>query len=285
MLALAWLWVGLPAEALYSQATPVPVYTVAREQVVAAMRAERGYDISKTTNAGRFQGSVYLRLVRGARSEDTDSGVLRIAHDDWFEAFVQATGVAREDVPVHIQRAYASRQSAYLDARPGAVVAEVRQGPRPLLAVNVRLSWPPGPGVPASYSFEDRFSEPEVLVHNDRVVTFRLLDFGGWTMFDEVSGSRIRPTTGALGVLFRLIGLASVSEVRMSTAADGTALARATARKLLIRVRETVTIMPDGRADRGLPDDRPDLRALEQRLRRELEIDYVPLAWERLLTS
>jgi hypothetical protein len=40
-------------------------------------------------------------------------------------------------------------------------------------------------------------------------------------------------------------------------------------------VTQTATVFPDGAAVRGLPDDRPDLKAIEDLLRTPLSIRYV----------
>jgi hypothetical protein len=40
---------------------------------------------------------------------------------------------------------------------------------------------------------------------------------------------------------------------------------------------ETVTVWPEGRAERGLPEGRPDLRSLDERLREPLAIRFRPL--------
>jgi hypothetical protein len=38
----------------------------------------------------------------------------------------------------------------------------------------------------------------------------------------------------------------------------------------------TVTVQPDGVAEKGVPDDRADLAAMEERLKLDLEIKYHP---------
>jgi hypothetical protein len=40
---------------------------------------------------------------------------------------------------------------------------------------------------------------------------------------------------------------------------------------------ETVTVWPDGHADQGVPPGRPDLQAIEERLRQPLAIRFRPL--------
>jgi hypothetical protein len=148
---------------------------------------------------------------------------------------------------------------------------------RPKLALNVCIWWARGPGSPGSYSYEDNLSTPRLKVTNERVVTYRLLDYGETTVFHDIDGLRGRPTTGVLGVLFQVIGEGHVVESRMALAADGLQVSRTRARKLMIEVATTVTVHPDGRTEKDLPSGRADLTALEARLKQALEISHPPL--------
>ena len=103
---------------------------------------------------------------------------------------------------------------------------------------------------------------------NERVITYRLLDYGDFTVFHDVDGLRGRPTTGVLGVLFQVIGEGGVVESRMALAPDGLQVSRARARKLMIEVATTVTVHPDGRTEKDVPAGRADLAAVEARLKR-----------------
>jgi len=248
--------------------------------LVQAMQAETGYDITKTTTTGRFQGNVFLRLAR----ECPDDRVLLIDHEDWYQAFMRVSGLTPEQMPGFMQRSYELGQDVFLDARPEAVLDRVGHGAAPQFAVNVLLFWPRSSEVDG-FTFEDRMSEPAVLVRQDRVITFRLLDFGDWILFDQLRGSKVRPLTGALATLFRIIGLASIKQVRTAVSSDGVVVARAKAHKAFITVTETVTVMPDGKADRGLPEDRPDLEELEDRLRQDLGLHYARVSWNGLPDS
>jgi hypothetical protein len=64
---------------------------------------------------------------------------------------------------------------------------------------------------------------------------------------------------------------------RIAISADGLQVTRTTARKGSLRVTQTATVLPDGTAERGIPDGRADLEALEDRLRTPLSIRYVDL--------
>lgn len=79
-------------------------------------------------------------------------------------------------------------------------------GPRPELALNVCIWWPEDSGRPGKYSYEDLLSKPHLKVTNERVLSYRLMDFGDTTVFDDIKGLRGRPTSGVLGLLFQLIG-------------------------------------------------------------------------------
>ena len=66
--------------------------------------------------------------------------------------------------------------------------------------------------------------EPAVLVHNEQVITYRLMDMGDQVYLDEISGSKLRPLSGSLGALFAVIGLAEIRSVRQASAEDGTSV-------------------------------------------------------------
>jgi hypothetical protein len=95
---------------------------------------------------------------------------------------------------------------------------------------------------------------------------------------DQIKGLTGRPNSGALGLLFKIIGEGRVLEYRMALAADGTQVSRGRAKKGFFEVSSTVTVAPDGRAEKDVPATRPDLQALDRRLQEPLEIRYRPLA-------
>jgi hypothetical protein len=85
---------------------------------------------------------------------------------------------------------------------------------------------------------------------------------------------RERPTTGALGLLFSVLGEGRIVEYRMAITPDGLQVSRGRARKAFFEVATTLTVHPDGRSEKGvLPD--PRLREVERRLSVPLEIRYV----------
>jgi hypothetical protein len=146
----------------------------------------------------------------------------------------------------------------------------------PLRALNVCIWWPQREGGPGSYSYEDTLSTPQLKVTNERVITYRLLDYRDMVVFNEVTGLRGRPTTGILGMLFRLIGEGNVVESRIAVAADGLQITRARARKVF-EVATTVTVHPDGRTEKDVPAGRPDLVAIDGRLKQPLRLRHPPM--------
>jgi len=282
----AMILLAVPADGTVSgAATPQGgAVKASRENILAAMRPERGYDAATTANSGRFQANVYLRLARQARSA-LDADIILIGHEDWYQAFLEYSGLTDEEAPelLHLMREHG--QDALLDLREGAVIERVKEGRLPELAMNVRLTFEARDDAADSYSYEDRLADPAVLVHNDSVITYRLMDFGDQVFHDDIRGSKIRPLTGSLGALFAVIGLAEIRSVRMAIADDGTAVSIATARKALVSVPAAVTTSPWGRSERGVSPLRDDLLAIERRLRQPLEFDYVDMDWDRVVAS
>ncbi len=260
------------------------VVKASRANILAAMRPERDYDAATTANSGRFQANVYLRLARTSR-DALGAEIVLIGHEDWYQAFRQYSGLGDGEVPEFMRLIREHGQDALLDLREGAVIERLKAGRMPDLAMNVRLAFEERDGAADSYSYEDRLAEPAVLVHNDSVVTFRLMDFGDQVFHDDIRGSKVRPLTGSLGALFAVIGLAEIRSVRMAVADDGSSVSIATARKALVTVPAAVTTSPWGRSERGVSPLRDDLLAIEQRLRVPLDFDYVDTDWDRVVAS
>jgi hypothetical protein len=251
---------------------PVP-----REAILEAMRQSRGYDLCATANGPRLQADVLCRLIRGAEASDPGRHPLLVGRREWFEAFLDRTGLPPAEAPLYVRKAYEVGQDIVVDYRRERVMEKVLQGPVPILAANVVISWPDGPGAPESYSYDDRGSSPNLRVTQERAIRYRLVDYGDRLWYAEVIGLHGRPTSGPLGLLFDVIGEAAVLESRSAFAADGTQVVRGRARKFFLVRTATATVWPDGHAEQGVPDDRPDLRALEARLEERLEIRFRPM--------
>jgi hypothetical protein len=249
---------------------------VPREAILEAMRAVQGYDVTATTNGARFQSEVLLRLARAAAGRDPERRPLTIDHDDWFQAYLQRTGLRAEQAPLFVRLSHQYRQDMQVDFRPERVFRARGAGPAPQAALNVCIWWPDGSGAPDSYSYEDALSTPHLKVTNERVISYRLLDFGDQIAFNDIHGLRGRPTSGALGVLFQVIGEGSIVDNRMAIAPDGLQVARARARKFMIEVSSTVTVFMDGKTVKDVPPGRTDLAEIERRLRRPIDLDHPP---------
>lgn len=266
----------LPALAIQAVA-PSRARVVPRAEILAAMRTLVGYDLTATTNGARFQAEVLLELLRANRARDPGGALLFLGHADWFAAYLERTGLAADSAPLFMRLADRHRQDLEVDDRAGQVVERVIEGPSPRLAANVRIGWPATRGGKDRYSYDDRLAIPDLRVTNERIITYRLLDFGDLVAYDEVEGLRGRPTEGFLGVLFDLIGEARIEWSRMAISADGLQVSRARASKGLFRVESSITVFPDGRVEKDLPKGRTDLIPVDQRVRQPLKIRYRPL--------
>ena len=269
------LVLALAAAALLAQEPP-PRQVVSHAEILAAMRESRGYDLTATANGARLQAEVVLRLVRRARETQPEGPPLFISHRDWYVAFLDRVQLTHEKAPLYARLAYENRQDSEIEYRAGRVVDRVESGRQPLLAVNVVTSWQAGR---SRYSYEDTLATPRLKVALERLLRYRLLDFGDFVLFDEVEGLNGRPTSGLLGSLFDVIGEVDVVESRMASAADASLVMRGVGRKALLSIAATATVSPEGKGTKGVPPDRPDLAAIERRLAEPLQIVYVP--WPR----
>jgi hypothetical protein len=265
---------GIAAAALAQEPGPRRL-TV--EQIEAAMRAGgAGYSLTATTNAPRFQSEVLLRLASEAEARDPAKTPLLLGHQEWFEAYLRRTGLGAAQAPLFVRLARENEQDTLVDYRRQRVLAAEPEVNRPRRALNVCYSWPRRRGK-GSFSYEDTLSTPQLKVTNERALTYRLLDLGDMVVFHEITGLRGRPTTGLLGLLFQLIGEGSVVESRLAVAPDGLQVNHARARKIF-EVETTVTVYPDGRTEKGLPPNRPDLQAIGKSLRRTLRYRHPEMA-------
>jgi hypothetical protein len=243
-------------------------------EILQAMSESRGYELTATTNGPRFQSEVILRLVAAAEARDPARQPLFLGHREWFEAWRARTGLPRERAPQFVRLADQYGQDAIVDYRRDRVIGAAPAVNAPLRAANVCIWWPEREGGPESYSYEDLLATPHLKVTNERVISYRLLDYGDMVAFDEITGLRGRPTTGLLGMLFQLIGEGSVVASRIAVAPDGLQITRARAKKLLIEVATTVTVYPDGRTEKDLPPGRADLAGIEARLKQPLRLRH-----------
>lgn len=251
------------------------VRVVSRQELVQAMRQIQGYEIAATTNAPRFGAQVFLHLAAEAIAGGGE-GLLLIRQSDWFPAFLEVAGLGEEEAPPGARLAYEHRQDMLIDYTMDQVIDAVEEGPPPALALGVTIAWPHRSGGVREYSYEDTLSVPKMRVTSRRVVRYRLLAYDDMVVYDEMDGLSGRPTSGLLGVLFSIIGDARVVRSRIAVSEDGFQVVRARARKGFLSPVSIATFGPDGRGDRGVPDERSDLRALERALEAPVRVRYHP---------
>lgn len=254
---------------------------VSRAEIIEAMQQCDNYDPTATTNGARFQGEMILYLAQKARARDPQGLPLFIGYENWFQAFMEVTARTENAMPQYAQLSYQYKQNMEVDYRADRVIRKIKEAPTPELAVNVRIWWKDQPGKPDRYSYQDTLSTPNLKVTNRRVMSYRLLDFGNWVAYDEIKGLTGRPTSGILGLLFRIIGEGRVIQTRMAVSKDDLQVYRATSRKGFLKKRTTVTVYPDGKMEKDVPPGRPDLIELEKRITQPLEIDYAKLSGDR----
>ncbi|HMC22757.1 MAG TPA: UbiA family prenyltransferase, partial [Thermoanaerobaculia bacterium] len=253
-----------------------PVHVVSRQEIIRAMTVQqrKGYNLLATPNGARFNAGVILDLARSASQQDPLRTPIVVDHRDYFEAFLTVTGVSREKAPAFIQNANDHREDQYVDYRRENIVKAVIKGPHPEFAVNVVAGWT---GLPPKYSYEDHDSEPPLRVTHDSITSYRLLDFGDMLLFDDIQGISGRALGGFLGLIFKLIGDARAVRAFIAIAPDGTQVTLSTGRKGPITVTPTATVDRMGRGMKGLPANRPDLVAIEERLKKPFEATYAPI--------
>lgn len=273
---LPWLGLWLVAAGAPASAAGRPVQRVSYTELLEAMRAEQGYDARETTNLARFQAGVILRLAERARTRAPEGPPLFFDHAEWFRAYLETVGLSPEQASVSCRLSVASRQDAWVDYRRERVVRQVKAGRAVRLALNVCVGPLPQASVPPRYSYDDDASTPRLRVTVEREYRYRLLDLGDQVVLDDIEGLHGRPTSGVLGLLFALIGEGRAVRSRMAFASDGTQVMVGQAKKAFVVRTATVTVHPDGTADHGVPRERPDLVALETRLREPLGVEYVP---------
>ena len=254
---------------------------VSRAEIVEAMRQCGDYDPTATTNGARFQGDMILYLAQKARERDPQGLPLFIGYENWFQAFMEVLARTENAMPQYARLSYQYKQITEVDYRVDRVIRKIVKAPTPELAVNVRVWWKDQPGKPDRYSYLDTLSTPNLKVTNQRVMTYRLLDFGDWVIYDEIEGLTGRPTSGILGFLFRIIGEGRIVQTRMAISKDGLQINRATAKKGFIKRIDTVTVYPDGKMEKDVPPDQPDLLELTNLITQPLEIEYAELLGDR----
>lgn len=259
-----------------ASAAPAGARLVERAELAEAMRAHANYDLAATTNGPRFQAEVFFRLVRRTLASQPQGCRLFIRHEDWFEVFLEVAKIAARQAPLPSRLVYENGQDIELDCRPDHVIRRIDGGRHAQLALNVKFWWETTANPAGKFNYLDTASTPQLKVTNSRVITYRLVDLGDQILFDDIRGLTGRPTTGFLGLLFKVIGEGRIVKTQMAYAQDGVQVSRVVAQKLFSRT-VTVVTWPDGRTEPEIPAQRADLSALKQRLDQPVEIEYQPL--------
>lgn len=255
------------------------VQVINREEVYAAMLMEKrkGYSLDASSNGGRLEAGMILQLVRWAQARDPEKRPLLLRSEHYYWAYLDVMGLEPHEAPHSVQRSYDYGMDQRVEYRRERIIESIDEGPQPELVVSVVSSWPDTPGTPASYMYVDTLAKPHILVINKRVTSYRLLDMGDMLVFDEITGVFGRPITGVLGLLFKVIGAGRVVGSRIAFSRDGLQVVYGEARKGFLSKVVTATVHPDGTVEDGIPPGRPDLSALEARLKQPLKITYKPI--------
>jgi hypothetical protein len=274
MLFLAALYPGLAAPpALLKAQSCAPPVEVPGEEILQAMSAHGDYNLTATTNAARFGAEVLLAIVRRRKQESPASSRLLIRQPEWFTAHRQTAGVTYHDMSIAAREGLEHNQDVLIDFGAG-VVKRVEVGPVPLQSLDVKIFWPRSKKSPSKFSYKDTLSVPRLNVYNNRVIRFKLLEYKDMVVFDEIQGISVRPM-GFFSALFAIIGNPDLKQNRIATSRDQWQVMRGKVKAFLgISDTHTATIEPNGEAHEGVPHDRPDLKAVETRLKRTLKLQY-----------
>ena len=249
---------------------------VGRKEVCRAMSLERGkgYDLTASTNGSRLWFHSALTLARWARERGDGGAPLFIPQEEYYQGYRCVTGLADEQVPEFIRIAREYQQHTLVEHRRSRVVDEFATEDPPEDALAVKTWWPDGVGAAERYTLIDTLSDPNLEVVNEREVRYRILDYGDFVLIDDVSGIRGRPSSGVLGLLFKVLGTATVQWSRMGISDRNEQVVRANGKKIFAKT-SVVTVAPSG-VGAPLPDHRPDLEDLAHRMARPLKVAYPP---------
>jgi len=136
----------MPSSPALGQSAEAPVL-VSRRVLVQSMTGQKalGYNLLATANGARLSSAVILDAARHAGERDATRSPILIDHRDYFEAYLEVTGIAREDAPTFMRIAMDHGEDQYIDYRQERVIEQIVRGTSPRLAVNVVAD---GPAVP-----------------------------------------------------------------------------------------------------------------------------------------
>lgn len=248
-------------------------YRVSREDVLQAMSAHGAYSLTSTTTSMRFGAEALLAIVRRRQRESPGSTQFLVRQSDWFAAHLETAGVTYAEMSEAARAGFKHHQDALVEYGP-QVVEQVLEGPVPIMALDVTIFWPDSDGAPSQFSYKDTLSVPRVDVYDNRVIRFKLLEYDGMLVFDQVTGISVRPV-GFLSALFAVLGKPDLKQTRIGVSADQWQVMRGQVKVFPgISKTGTATIEPGGRGHEGVPPDRADLGALAERMKRSLKLRY-----------
>ena len=186
-------------------------------------------------------------------------------------------GLEPHEAPISVQTTFDYKLNQQVEYRRDRILETVEEGPQPKLVVSVKSWWPDTPDMPAHYTYVDSSATPHILVINERITLYRLLDMGEMVVFDDITGVKGRPVNGVLGLLFKIIGPGRVVQLRIAVARDGLQVLFGESRKGPLSKSLTAIIYPDGTVEENIPSDRPDLRAIATTLKQSLKMHYKPI--------
>jgi hypothetical protein len=267
---------GIAVPAQKAQVCPEP-YRVTREEIVQAMSAHGKYSLTATTTSMRFGAEALLAIAQRRQQEDPGHTRFLIDQSDWFSAHRETAGVTYAEMSAAARAGLEHHQDAVVEYGP-QVLAEVLEGGRPLMSLDVTIFWPDSAGAPSGFSYKDTLSVPKVDVYDDRVIHFKLLQYEDMLLFDEVTGISVKPH-GFLSAVFAVLGKPDLKQTRLAVSADQWQVVRGRVNVFAgISKTGTATIEPDGRGHEHIPSDRADLTALKTRLEQPIKLKYAALS-------
>lgn len=84
-------------------------------------------------------------------------------------------GIEPHEAPTSVQMSYDNGLDQRIEYRRERIIETIEEGPPPTLAVSVKSWWPEAPGASANYTYIDTLARPHLLVINERVTSYRLL--------------------------------------------------------------------------------------------------------------
>ncbi len=258
---------------LYSQT----ITEIKSSGIFEAMKTQAGYTATATTNVARFQAMVLLEIARSTQKKDSTTEIIILNNREWYRAFKRYTQLSDEEMPVFSHRAIDYHQDQIIDLRQDKIIKTIRKGPKPTFAINVIVGWNAKKIGQSYYTFTDTLSQPTLKVKNKNQITYRILDFGNVILYDDMHGLSGQPTSGILGLIFRLIGEGHVMWSKFTITPSGLQINRARAKKGIFEIVSTLTIYPEGNTLKNLPDNQPWLKPHETLLTQPTDIEYYPI--------